>query len=325
MKTNTEAIEFMNALVSKMDSGVISFDMEGYITLINVKAIQFLNLHGDVNEIVDTEILPHIEINDLASLIKICLTKSRKDFHLTNILFNEKYLIIDGRKLLDGMLLSITDTTENVKSKDEATQSLLLGQEMERRRLAKEIHDGVGPNMSTLKLQIDAIKKKAGDDLIIKGLQDINESISSIAADIRQISHDLMPSSLIDFGVVTALSNFSKKISDSSDIKVHFQSNFEDKKLSKEHELNIFRIVQELVNNALKYSQSNNIEISLRLEGSIANIQIQDDGIGMDVNANRSGIGLYNIRTRVESLHGEFDLESQKGAGVTAHINLPLN
>ena len=205
MNTNTEAIHCMNALVSKMDSGVISFDMEGYITLINAKAIQYLNLKGNVNNLVDTEVLSHIEIPDVTSYIKLCLKKSRRDFHLTNIFYNDKYLIVDGKKLLDGMLLSITDITENVNTKDAATQSLLLGQEMERKRLAKEIHDGVGPNMSTLKLQIDAVKKKAVTDQVIIGLQMINESISSIAADIRQISHDLMPSSLMDFGVVTAL------------------------------------------------------------------------------------------------------------------------
>ena len=326
MKTKTEAIQFMNALVSKMDSGVVSFDMEGYITLINAKAIQYLDLNGTVKDVIDTEVLSHMNISEVTSLIKLCLKKSRRDFHLTNIFFNDKYLIIDGKKLLDGMLLSITDITENVMTKDEATQSLLLGQEMERKRLAKEIHDGVGPNMSTLKLQIDAIKKKADTDIVINGLQSINESISSIAADIRQISHDLMPSSLMDFGAVTALSNFSKKITDSSDINVHFQSNFKDGKLTKEHELNIFRIVQELVNNAIKYSQCKNIEISLRIEKQIVNIQVQDDGIGMDIETNdNSGIGLYNIRTRVESLHGEFVLESQKGAGVTAHIELPLS
>ena len=68
MNTNTEAIQFMNALVSKMDSGVISFDMEGYITLINAKAIQYLNLKGNVNNIVDTEVLSHIEIPDVTSI-----------------------------------------------------------------------------------------------------------------------------------------------------------------------------------------------------------------------------------------------------------------
>ena len=324
MKTNTEAIQFMNALVSNMDIGVITYDMEGFITLINSKAIEYLGIPGRVNNLIDTPVLSHFEIPALNSQIQSCLNKSRKNFHLTDINYNEKYLIIDGKKLVDGMLLSITDITENVLARDEATQSLLLGQEMERRRLAKEIHDGVGPNMSTIKLQIDAVKRKAVSEKVISGLEEINEAISAIATDIRQISHDLMPSSLIDFGVVTALSNFAKKISESSEIEVHYQSNIEDGNLSKEYELNIYRIVQELVNNSLKYSQCKSIEISLRKDKEGIFLLVQDDGVGMDVGKASTGIGLHNINTRIESLHGTLDIDSQMGGGVTAHVGLPI-
>ena len=324
MKTNTEAIQFMNALVSNMDIGVITYDMEGFITLINSKAIEYLGIPGRVNNLIDTPVLSHFEIPALNSQIQSCLNKSRKNFHLTDINYNEKYLIIDGKKLVDGMLLSITDITENVLARDEATQSLLLGQEMERRRLAKEIHDGVGPNMSTIKLQIDGVKRKAVSEKVISGLEEINEAISAIATDIRQISHDLMPSSLIDFGVVTALSNFAKKISESSEIEVHYQSNIEDGNLSKEYELNIYRIVQELVNNSLKYSQCKSIEISLRKDKEGIFLLVQDDGIGMDVGKASTGIGLHNINTRIESLHGTLDIDSQMGGGVTAHVGLPI-
>lgn len=324
MKTNTEAIQFMNALVSNMDIGVITYDMEGFITLINSKAIEYLGIPGRVNNLIDTPVLLHFEIPALNSQIQSCLNKSRKNFHLTDINYNEKYLIIDGKKLVDGMLLSITDITENVLARDEATQSLLLGQEIERRRLAKEIHDGVGPNMSTIKLQIDAVKRKAVSEKVISGLEEINEAISAIATDIRQISHDLMPSSLIDFGVVTALSNFAKKISESSEIEVHYQSNIEDGNLSKEYELNIYRIVQELVNNSLKYSQCKSIEISLRKDKEGIFLLVQDDGIGMDVGKASTGIGLHNINTRIESLHGTLDIDSQMGGGVTAHVGLPI-
>lgn len=324
MQTNTEAILFLNALVSNMDIGVIAYDIEGFITLINGKATEYLGISKKTTNIIDTPILSQFDIPELSHHIESCLTKSRNNFHLPSVFYNERYLIIHGKKLLDGMLLSITDITENVLSKDQATQSLLLGQEMERRRLAREIHDGVGPNMSTLKLQIDAVKRKAISDKVIVGLEEINLAISSIASDIRQISHDLMPSSLIDFGVVTALSNYSKRISDSSDIEVHNQSNIQDGYLTKEYELNIFRIVQELVNNALKYSQCKNIEISLRKDTANINILVQDDGIGMNSSESTEGIGLQNIKTRVESLHGDIDINSQLGNGVTVHIGLPI-
>ncbi len=324
MKTNPEAIQFLNALMSNMDIGIISYNIDGLITLINNKAIEYLGITTSNKSLVDTEILMHFDIPDLYDNIESGISKSRKNFHLANVFYNERYLLIDGKKLLGGMLLTITDITESVLAKDDATQSLLLGQEMERRRLAKEIHDGVGPNMSTLKLQIDSIIRKATSEEIISGLEDINISISEIATEIRQISHDLMPSSLIDFGVVTALSNFAKRILASSDIEVHYQSNIIDGQLSKEHELNIYRMVQELINNALKYSKCKSIEISLRQDNDEINILVQDDGIGMDTTLLNEGIGISNIITRVESLQGEIDINSQIGSGVTVYIALPI-
>jgi len=323
MERNTNAILFLDALVSNMDIGVISYDMDGYVTLINEKATEYLGVKEKPAHLINKKVLTIIDVPELKKKIKSGIKKTRKNFHITDVLYNERHLIIDGKKLLDGMLLNITDITENVLAKDEATQSLLLGQEMERRRLAKEIHDGVGPNMSALKLQIDAIKRKAQSEKIISGLVEINEAISDIANDIRQISHDLMPSSLIDFGVVTALSNFAKRITASSDIEVHYQSTIEDGVLSKEYELNIYRIIQELVNNALKHSQCTNIEISIRNDEDSINILVQDDGIGMDVSETIEGVGLYNIQTRVESLQGKIDIDSQANAGVTIHITLP--
>lgn len=324
MKTNTEAILFLNALVTNIDSGILSFDMEGYITLVNGKALDLLNIDRPIQEVIDTEVLASINIEELADHVKKCLKKSRRAFHISNIYFNERYLIVDGKKLLDGMLLSITDVTTDVLAKDRATQSLLLGQETERRRLSKEIHDGVGPNMSTLKLQLDAIKRKLTDETNKIAIDRITSSISEIAQDIRQISHDLMPSSLIDFGVVTALSNFSNKISSSGDIEVEYQSNFGDKELPQEYELNIYRIVQELVNNAIKYSQCKSIQINLTQEDDLIKVFVQDDGIGMTKDASLDGIGLNNISSRVESLQGNLEIDSQPGGGVTAHIELPL-
>ena len=324
MKTNTEAIQFLQALVSNVGSGILTFDMEGIISMVNIKALEYLDIQESVNTILDRPILELIQIDELFEHVDKCLNKSRKDFHISNVFHNERHLIIDGKKLLDGMLLNITDITSDVLAKDKATQSLLLGQEQERRRLAKEIHDGIGPNMSTLKLYIDAVKRKLKDETIIAELDKINNEISEIAADIRQISHDLMPSSLIDFGVVTALTNFTNKVSDTGHIKVMYSSNIEDGYLIKEHELNIYRIVQELVNNALKYSKCDKIEISLNKVDEKLIVHVLDNGKGIDPHKKEKGIGLENINSRVDSLQGSITIDSEEGKGVSALIELPL-
>ena len=152
----------------------------------------------------------------------------------------------------------------------------------------------------------------------------MNEAISEIASDIRQISHDLMPNSLIDFGIVTALSNFSNRITQTGEVEVVYKSNIEDGYLTKEHELNIFRIVQELVNNALKYSKCGIIKITLQEVENRLIIAVVDDGEGMESGKSEQGIGLHNINSRVDSLHGTISIDSEKGSGVSAIIELPL-
>lgn len=324
MKTNTEAVHFLNALVTNMDSGILSFDMKGNVTLANVKALEYLQIDKRVNQVIDSNILEHIGIPELEKLIENCISKSRIDFHISNVYFNDKYLIIDGKKLLDGMLLSITDVTADVLEKDRATQSLIWGQETERRRLAREIHDGVGPSMSSLILQLDAVKRKLENEDHKESIEKITKGISEIAQEIRQISHDLMPSSLIDFGLVTALSNFSNTISSTGDIKIEYHSNITDKSIPQEYELNIYRIVQELVNNAIKYSQCKSIQINLLRNEDTIRVFVQDDGIGMNAEKSKVGIGLHNVSTRVESLQGNLEINSPLGSGVTTHIEFPL-
>ena len=324
MKTNTEAIQFLRALVSNVGSGILTFDMNGIITMVNIKALHYLDIQGSVNDILDKYVLDLIRIDELSEEIKNCLNNSRKDFHLGNILHNERYLIIDGKELFDGMLLNITDITSDVLIKDKATRMLLLGQEQERRRLAKEIHDGIGPNMSTLKLYIDAVKRKLKDDTIIAELEKINDEISEIASEIRQISHALMPSSLIDFGVDTALKNFINKIADTGKVKIEYSSDIYDGYLTKEYELNIYRIIQELVNNSIKHSGCEKITITIQTEEDKLQINVNDDGKGMDFEKKSAGIGLENVNSRVESLQGSISHDSDEGNGLHVSIILPL-
>jgi signal transduction histidine kinase len=325
MTSQTELIQFLKALVSKIQIGIITFDIEGYITMINQQAICFLHLEGKVSDYIDVPILDCIRIDLLNNKIATCLSTSRQDFHISNFTVADKYFFVDGVKLLDGMLITISNVTDTFVSKGRATQSLLVGIESERRRLAKDIHDGVGPNMSTLKLQIDAVKRKLTDDFAIQGLNRINTSISEIASDIRQISHDLMPSSLIDYGVITALNNYANRINETDNVNINYQPSISDKYLSREHELNIYRIIQELVNNALKYAACTNIDILIKEEEGKIIIKVEDDGKGMIMDEpHYTGNGLYNIQTRVESFQGKFEIISQLGQGVSAIIELPI-
>lgn len=324
MTTNKEAVQFLNALLSNIDAGILSFDVAGRITVINDKAIRYLDIQGTTSSVIDSHVLNYLSVSSLKHKVEKCLSVGRENFRLSNVLFATRNLTISGIKLIDGMLIQVTDITSDVLAKDRATQSLLLGQETERRRLAKEIHDGVGPSMGTLKLQIDTIRRKTSDNDIVASLDRVNEAISEIASDIRGISHDLMPSSLIDFGVVTALSNYTKRISENGSILVSLSCNMLDNDLTRQHELNIYRIVQELVHNAMKHSHGTQIDIELQVIDKTIQLSVRDDGVGMKTENHDGGNGLHNVRKRAQSLQGSVQLLSDSGGGLQVIISLPL-
>lgn len=324
MTSRTDAVSFLNALISNVNAGIVSFDIDGSITMINAKALEYLALDGEVRDYIDTPILDCISLADVEAVLQDNTGLHRYDFHINSVAFGDRHLIVDGKALLDGTLLSITDITAEVLAKDKATQSLLTGQEIERRRLAKEIHDGIGPSMSTLRLHVDAIKRRAADAQTKEDLDHLSSLISEIASEIRQVSHDLMPSSLVDFGVVTALANYAKRIARTGEVDVTYTSTIADRYLTRQHELNIYRIVQELVNNALKYSTCTTIRISLTEDHDKLTIIVADDGSGMDMTTQALGNGLSNLNSRIASLQGSIDIQSAAGKGLCATIQLPI-
>ncbi|MFT6021889.1 MAG: two-component system NarL family sensor kinase, partial [Saprospiraceae bacterium] len=204
------------------------------------------------------------------------------------------------------------------------------GQEQERHRLAQEIHDGIGPMMSTIRLNLDAVKRDLGDipEKTLNKVNAMGDLIQNIATDIRQISHDLMPSALIDFGITEALNSLSQKINQSEMLTVNFYHIGIKKRLERRVEVNLYRIVQELLNNAIKYAKAKTINIQLVQRDNMIVLTVEDDGIGFDQNKIdeflENGIGLRNINTRVTSLNGLFSIDTQKGKGVMSTIEIPV-
>jgi signal transduction histidine kinase len=324
MNRNIKKKSFLHTLVKEVPFGLIAINNEGVVILINPSAMSALGLESSEHFYLDTVILSFLTNLKLKNRIKSCLNDGMTSFKLRALRIKDKYLNITAKKLFDGLIINIVDVTESILMRDQATQALLLGQETERRRIAKEIHDGIGPSLSTLKLQIENVNMKIEDPDIKSKLTNVNSLISEVATEIREISHALMPSSLIDFGLVTALGNLVKRLNDTENIVVRFESNLSDHTVSKELELNLYRIIQELLNNALKYAMCAEIQIQLNvLDGKII-LTFYDDGIGMDKNQINKGIGINNIVTRVKSFRGVFEINSEPGHGVNCNIVIPL-
>jgi two-component system, NarL family, sensor kinase len=200
-------------------------------------------------------------------------------------------------------------------------QATLESEENERRRLAGDLHDSVGGMLSTIRVGLTTIAKRLPDPQIIEqSKQMLDDTLSSV----RRISLDLMPSTLEKFGLVPALRELCERFHATSLIPIVFMERGEVIPVETKRALKIFRIVQELVNNAIKHAQATVINVALTAEDQLS-ITVEDNGIGFDPSTkhsdkkNGSGLGLYNMENRTRLLNAklEFDTQLKKGSKIT--------
>ncbi|MBD0831249.1 sensor histidine kinase [Aestuariibaculum sediminum] len=201
------------------------------------------------------------------------------------------------------------------------TKRLMVdGLENERRRLSRELHDGIGPLLTSLKFYVEnRIENK-------KKRKEMIKLLDATISEIRLMSNDLMPSTIDDFGVGAALRNFVENVKQSSDIDIVFEdlTNAEESRITKNQAINLFRIGQELINNSLKHAQAKHIRLSLSEFENFISFFYFDDGIGFNMETVKLGSGIINIKERVEICNGKIDINSQKGE-TTFEIELPVN
>lgn len=207
-----------------------------------------------------------------------------------------------------------------------ATEAVLKGEEQERTRLARELHDGLGGMLSGIKYSFQNIKEKlaiSGDNgnAFDRNMDMLDSSIKEM----RRLAHNMMPEALVKFGLDTALKDFCNDIKQSGALNITYQSvGLEDRAIEQTTAITIYRIVQELINNTMKHASAKNaiVQVTQR-EGNIT-ITVEDDGKGIDpVEIKRkSGIGWNNIQSRVEYLKGKLDILSDLGKGTSVLIEL---
>ncbi len=206
-------------------------------------------------------------------------------------------------------------------------QATLESQEKERKRLASELHDSVGAMLSATKLNLNFLKSLGDDTETKQSLDETKGMIDETIDTVRRISKDLLPSSLEKFGLVEALKEFCDKIS-TPKTEVIFQNDDKQLSLKKEQELPLYRLVQEIVNNALKHADAKSVIISINQDPRFS-LVITDNGKGFDVQATKKdinkGVGLYNIENRVNMLRGQVELTSVLGQGTTYKVVIPAD
>ena len=198
-------------------------------------------------------------------------------------------------------------------------------EERERMRFSKDIHDGLGPLLSSAKMSVSAL---AGTELSKEQKEIIDNTnlvIDEAVKSLKHISNNISPHILNNFGLERAIENFIKKFESISDLKINFKSNMKNVRLKNNIEVILYRIVCEMINNTIKHSRASEANVSLILNGGVLTLDYSDNGCGFIVeNAleNSSGMGLSNIISRVESIKGEVKIDSNLGQGARFVIKI---
>lgn len=209
--------------------------------------------------------------------------------------------------------------------KIDAAQNMLQGEESERTRLARDLHDGLGGMLTGVKFQLNSMKGNV--ILSEENAETFTRSISQLdnaIAEMRRVAHNMMPEALLKFGLNDTLKNYCDSVSQNSGLAISFQSFGMENRLEQTTEIVIYRVVQELLNNTLKHANATNVYIQLSRNENTISLTVEDDGKGFDVSkVANSGIGLSNIQHRVDYLNGKMDIKSDD-KGTSTHIEFEI-
>lgn len=205
-----------------------------------------------------------------------------------------------------------------------ARQRLVSSREEERRRLRRDLHDGLGPELASLTLRLDAAQNLLGSDLDAVGqlLRESKGQVQGALADIRRLVYNLRPPALDELGLVPALQHHAERISGARGPQVEVQAPSDFPALPAAVEVAAYRITQEAVNNAVQHGKAHHCWIRLRLQSGLA-IEIEDDGVGMPGDA-QTGVGISSMRERAAELGGRFRIEGGPAGGTRVSVWLPL-
>ncbi|MCC6181448.1 MAG: sensor histidine kinase [Bacteroidia bacterium] len=218
---------------------------------------------------------------------------------------------------------------EIARQKEIRTKAIIEAEEKERRRIAQDLHDGVGQLLSATKMNLSNLesKLKLESDEQKLALQNALSLMDDSVKEVRVVSHNMMPNTLIKLGLASAVREFITKLGNSPSLKVDLEIIGLDKRLDNQTETVLYRVIQEIVNNIIKHAKASQISMQLIKHDTELNIMIEDNGVGFDsTKINEfNGIGLKGIQTRVEFLNGNVHFDSMVGRGTTVIIDVPLS
>ncbi|HLF63438.1 MAG TPA: sensor histidine kinase, partial [Saprospiraceae bacterium] len=216
----------------------------------------------------------------------------------------------------------ITELENNVKI--QSMHSMIQGQEVERERVAKDLHDSLGGLLSTVKLLFDAVQSQDTRIGKIPEYQRAYSLLDEACKEVRHISNNLQPGALHKLGLVPTVNDLINRVRTADTPMIDFRHYGFNGSLDPRVSLNVFRIVQELLNNALKHSEATEISITMTQTQDTLSVIVQDNGKGYEPGNTPMGMGTENIASRVNYLKGDLSIHSVIGEGTTSQIDIPV-
>lgn len=211
------------------------------------------------------------------------------------------------------------------ESQAKILSAIIKTEERERQKFAKELHDGLGPILSSIKMSVSAVDKSIMSTTNKLIIDKTEEAVDNAILSIKEISNNLSPHILERFGLEKAIKTFTDTIITGQKLNIIFSSNLKGKRYNYNVEVIFYRIIGELLSNTLKYANASQIEISLFDYPDKLELFYNDNGIGFNYDeTNSSGMGLVNINSRVKSLDGLIDIHTKPNSGFFLKISIPL-
>jgi two-component system NarL family sensor kinase len=212
-----------------------------------------------------------------------------------------------------------------IQEKETRSKAIIEAEEKERIRIARDLHDGIAQTMTAAKMQLESFIEKSDKTFLEHtNIQTIFDLIKDAGQEVRAVSHSMIPNALLKSGLVAAVRDFVNRTS-TEKLKINLVVLGLNERIHENIETVVFRVLQELINNILKHANANEVTIQLIREASELTMMVEDNGIGFETSIlSNPGIGLKNIRSRIEYLNGTFDIDSSVGNGTTVIIEIPL-
>jgi len=235
--------------------------------------------------------------------------------------------IFDERGKINEMVVISRDISDKRNTEKRLLHAIFEGQEIERRRLSSDLHDGLGQYISALGFSVYRLEqdcKKLNISQPDKALSDVQVLITRAGQELKSVTYNLSPQHLEQYGLLIAARDYCRQVASLYGIKVSFKTRNIKDRLSPDMEIALYRLLQELLNNIVKHASAQKAEVSIIRAGHLLMLSVSDDGKGIRSAHKKNGLGLQNIASRIRSYNGKLIVNTKAGKGTGVTISIPI-